>query len=183
MIKTTKSIIANIPGLLVLALMATHAVGQKPFGDKDNTDFAETLWAELKEAKLVGKNRIHVQPFEGNEPHGTIQQVLNTELTVNGRTGKVIVKVNHGGPNVDVQEVYDNPNKHVAAVTVMFKREAGYDPDNNDWFWAKYNPDGSLDKNPKGMKLAGRVAKGMNQGCIACHTALGGEDQETLTSR
>lgn len=172
-------------GLLLLVLITSYAVGQDkaPFGDAENVKFAKTLWAELKAAKLVGKDRIHVRPFEGNEPHGSIQQVLNTDLTVNGRTDKVIVKINHGGPDVDVQEVYDNPDKHLAAVTVMFKREAGYDPDNNDWFWAKYNPDGSLDKNPKGMSLAGRVAKGMNQGCIACHTALGGEDQETLTSK
>ena len=28
-------------------------------------------------------------------------------------------------------------------------------------------------KNPKGMWLAGRVAKGMDKGCIACHTVRG----------
>jgi len=65
----------------------------------------------------------------------------------------------------------------------MFKREAGYDEENRDWFWAKYLPDGALDRNPAGIELAGRVAKGMDAGCIACHTALGGEDLETLTSR
>ncbi len=32
--------------------------------------------------------------------------------------------------------------------------------------------------NPKGMKLAGRVAKGMDQGCIACHRSVGGDDLE-----
>ena len=62
----------------------------------------------------------------------------------------------------------------------MFKREAGYDEENRDWFWAKYLPDGALDRNPAGIELAGRVAKGMDAGCIACHTALGGEDLETL---
>ncbi len=35
-------------------------------------------------------------------------------------------------------------------------------------------------KNPKGMLLAGRVAKGMKKGCIACHTVLGGADLEVL---
>jgi len=57
----------------------------------------------------------------------------------------------------------------------MFKRQ-GYDPENKDWFWVKYAPDGSILKNPKGMKLAGRVAKGMPEGCIACHTAAPGGD-------
>ena len=57
----------------------------------------------------------------------------------------------------------------------MLKRP-GYDPDNKDWFWAKYLPDGSLDKNPAGMQLAGMVAKGKPAGCIACHTAAPGGD-------
>ena len=52
-----------------------------------------------------------------------------------------------------------NRLKHLGAVTVMFRREAGYDAQNKNWFWAKYLPDGSLDKNPNGMQLAGRVAK------------------------
>ncbi len=40
----------------------------------------------------------------------------------------------------------------------------------------KYLPDGALDKNPKGMSLAGRVGKGADAGCIACHLGAGGED-------
>ena len=51
-----------------------------------------------------------------------------------------------------------------------------YDPDNQNWFWAKYLPNGSLDKNPKGMQLAGRVAKGADAGCIACHAGADGGD-------
>ena len=70
------------------------------------------------------------------------------------------------------------------AVTVMFKREAGYDPENKDWFWVKYAPDGSIMKNPKAMSLAGRVAKGnMKQGCIACHRAAPGGDMVYLHNR
>ena len=57
----------------------------------------------------------------------------------------------------------------------MYKRN-GYDRDNNDWFWVKFLPDGSLDSNPEGVKLAGRVAKGMSAGCIACHKAAPGGD-------
>jgi hypothetical protein len=58
----------------------------------------------------------------------------------------------------------------------MFRREAGYDEDNQNWFWAKFLPDGTLDKNPKGMMLAGQVAKGADVGCIACHSNAGGDD-------
>ena len=61
-------------------------------------------------------------------------------------------------------------------VTVMFKREDGYDTANQNWFWAKYNPDGSLDITPNGVRLAGRIAKGKPKGCIACHLRAEGGD-------
>ncbi len=69
--------------------------------------------------------------------------------------------------------------KYLGAVTVMLKRP-GYDPETQDWFWAKYLPDGSLDKNPAGMLLAGKVAKGKPAGCIACHSAAPGGDMMFL---
>ncbi len=70
----------------------------------------------------------------------------------------------------------NDPHKYLKAITVMFKRERGYDADNRNWFWAKFKPDGSLDKNPKGVALAGRVMKGANKGCIACHKSAPGGD-------
>lgn len=161
-----------------LAGSASHA----PFGGEEDTAYAEKLWAVLDENRLVGDDAIKVWPFDGNEPHGAIQEVLATNATIDGHTGRLLVKRNHGGEGVTVEAVYDNPTEHLAAITVMFKREEGYDPENQDWFWAKYLPSGELDKNPKGVQLAGRVAKGMDQGCIACHTGAGGADLEVLTS-
>jgi hypothetical protein len=58
----------------------------------------------------------------------------------------------------------------------MAKREDGYDAKNGNWFWVKYKPNGNLHTNAKGMKLAGRVAKGMDKGCIACHQSASGND-------
>jgi cytochrome c peroxidase len=37
-------------------------------------------------------------------------------------------------------------------------------------------PDGSLDENDNGMAMAGRVAKGADKGCIACHAKAKGDD-------
>ena len=173
---------ASIFFCFFLPLLAT-ADKHMPFGGKSDVMFAKTVWEELVKQRLAGENRINVQPFKGNEPHGAIQQVFATELTIDERTARVLVKHNHGGPDLTVKNVYDDPNKYLKAVTIMFKRESGYDPDNHDWFWAKYLPDGKLDKNPKAMELAGRVAKGMPQGCIACHTPLGGADMQILTSQ
>ncbi len=40
----------------------------------------------------------------------------------------------------------------------------------------KYGTAGTIEENEKGMKLAGRVAKGMPKGCISCHAQAGGSD-------
>ena len=154
-----------------------------PFGNKEDVKFARELWQVLKKNKMVGQNRINVRPFAGNEPHGAIQQVLGSRVTVAGRKARVLVKANHGGKGLEIEHVYSSPNKFLKAYTVMFKREAGYDPQNKDWFWAKFDTKGELMRNPKKMLLAGRVAKGMDKGCIACHTAAGGTDLEVLTDK
>ena len=168
---------------LGLLLGTTAAVSAAPFGKPADVRFAKKLWKKLAAALLVGPHRINVRPFEGNEPHGAIQQVLGTKIRVMGHKGKVRVKANHYGKGASVASVYDNPNEYLKAYTVMFRMKKGYDPENRDWFWAKYNVKGKLMTNPKGVKLAGRVAKGAKKGCIFCHKASGGEDLETLTEK
>lgn len=164
--------------------LAPAAHSSEPFfGGEADVAFAGSLWQSLTENRLVGANAINVYPFEGNQPHGAIQQVTDSGISVNGRTGRVIVKRNHGGEGADVESVYSDPRKHLKAITVMFKRETGYDSENLDWFWAKYKPSGEIDRNPAGAELAGRIGKGGSTGCIACHRALGGSDMETLTTR
>ena len=168
--------------ILVAGVVTVRSQGEKgmPFGGKEDVSFAKQLWSALEAVKLAGPNRINVEPFVGNEPHGAIQQVLSTDVTVDKRSAKVIVKVNHGGEGATIDTVYANPNKYLKAYTVMFKKPAGYDPDNKNWFWAKYTSNGEIMKNPKGMLLAGRVAKGTDEGCIACHKVVGGDDLEAL---
>lgn len=158
-----------------LAAGAAHAQ-MAPFGNDEDVADAAALWDAMVEARLVGDNAIMALPYEGTDPHGMMLETFYTEATVNGHTGMLIVKRNYGPEGVSADEVLNDPAAHLGAVTIMFRREEGYDPDNQDWFWAKYLPDGSMDKNPKGMALAGRVAKGADQGCIACHTGAGGED-------
>jgi hypothetical protein len=169
-----------LPSVALLIWAHGSLAQDAPFGDPDSVRYAETLWDVMEEARLVGDDSIKVRPFEGNEPHGTVQEVLATTAMVDGHTGRLVVKRNHASDSINA--VYDDPTGNLAAITIMFKREEGYDPENRDWFWAKYLPDGTLDTNPNGMQLAGRVAKGADQGCIACHTAAGGEDLEVLTS-
>jgi len=152
---------------------------EPPFSGEANVAYAEALWNALGEAKLVGPDSIVTYPYEGTPPHGKMLEYLETEFTFEGHTGTMIVKKNYGGegdPEELEHAILNDRMEYLGAVTIMFKREKGYDPDHQNWFWAKYLPDGSLDTNPQDMKLAGRVAKGADQGCIACHQKAEGGD-------
>ncbi len=162
----------------VLALSTTFAFadGMPPFGSDDDASYAAKIWATMESLNLAGDNAMHTLPYEGTDPHGMMLETFYTKATIDGHTGDLIVKRNYGPAGVTAEEVQADPGKHLGAITVMFRREAGFDADNQNWFWVKYLPDGSLDKNPKGMRLAGKVAKGMDVGCIACHSGAGGDD-------
>ena len=140
-----------------------------PFGGADDIAYAKDLWKKI-EAK--GLNATPANLYVGGPPHGKVREVL--EGMIDGK--RVIVKRNYGGKGVSIASVMKNRGMYLKAITVMAKREKGYDSDNGDWFWVKYDPKGNIMKNPKKMVLAGRVAKGMPQGCIACHASASGND-------
>jgi len=179
--------------LLTVSAIAVIAVGcssksmdkmkmsaDMPFSDPKSVAFSKALWKAMDAADLVGSNAKADKPYKGSHPHGAVLETLSKEVSVKGVKSKVIVKRNYGGPGVSIANVSADRAKYLKAVTVMFKRESGYDSDNQNWFWAKYKPDGSLHKNPKGMKLAGRVAKGKPKGCISCHKAAPGGDYQFI---
>ncbi len=160
--------------ITALALSTSWAMAQDvPFGSDADAAYAAQLWAVMEDMNLAGDNMLRSYPYAGIEPHGLMLETLYTTATVAGHTGDLVVKRNYGPEGVTANEVLADPDKHLGAVTVMFRREAGFDADNADWFWVKYLPDGSLDKNARGMRLAGKVAKGMDAGCIACHAGAG----------
>lgn len=161
-------------GALALTIAGGMAVAQDaPFGTDADAEYAAKLWSVMEEMNLAGEGMVRSFPYEGVAPHGMMLETFYTTATLDGHTGDLVVKRNYGPEGVSVNEVMADPDKHLGALTVMFRREAGFDADNADWFWVKYLPDGSLDKNPKGMRLAGKVAKGADQGCIACHSGAG----------
>lgn len=174
--KGTKSPMV-LGGALLLAGLAGAALAQDaPFGNDESVLYATQLWKGMQARQLVGPDMIMSKPYTGQHPHGAVLDTVEASMTMHGHTGPLIVKRNYGGEGATLESVANDPHKHLGAVTIMFKREAGYDADNQNWFWAKYKADGSIDKNPKGMQLAGRVAKGKPAGCIACHTAAPGGD-------
>ena len=152
-----------------------------PFGGPDSIAFAADLWAALMDGGLVGPDAIRAFPYMGGVPHGEVLVTLESMVTVAERHATVLVKKNYTMEGVTVQGVADDPGQ-LHDVTVMFRREAGYDDDNRNWFWAKYSMDGDVLVGPPGA-LAGRVLKGMDAGCIACHTNAPGDDMVFINDR
>lgn len=153
-----------------MSLIASAAIAQN-FGGQEDQDYAAQLWQTMLDRNLAGEGAIKAFPYEGSDPHGMMLETFYTDATVDGHTGTLVIKRNYGPEGVTVDQVLGDPDEHLAAVTIMFRRSEDYAPDSGNWFWVKYLPDGSLDKAPDGTPLAGKA-----QGCISCHaTAEGGD--------
>ncbi|WP_439153912.1 cytochrome P460 family protein [Yoonia sp.] len=158
---------------LATPVMAQDAM---PFGSDADKAYAAALWDTMIEKNLAGDGLMISFPYPGTDPHGFLLETLYTQATIDGHTGALVVKRNYGPMNVSEDEVIADPKGHLGAITVMFEREAGYDDATQNWFYAKYLPDGTLDVNPMGASLAGLVGKDADAGCIACHQNAGGDD-------
>ena len=140
-----------------------------PFGAREDVARAADLWKTME-------GYTSWQPYpgkpgwqEGGRPHGKwVKYFINSkagESPTKPGYGSIIIKENYGAKD----------SKSLGAVTVM-QKVRGYDSDNADWFWVKFDPKGGVMKNPMGISLAGRVAKGMKKGCISCHSNADGND-------
>ena len=159
-----------ILNLFILVGIPNTASSDQPFGGPEDVKYSDQLWRALTDARLVGDTSITAMPYKGTV-HKTILITLDGTVRVGGHTGAVIVKKMYQGPEVSVQKVFNDPATDLKIVAVMYKREKGYDLDNQDWFYTKYNPDGSPQKNKKGILVTGRAAK-----CIGCHQSAPGDD-------
>ncbi len=143
--------------------------GEKPFGTPKEVSRAEALWKEMRGYQSWSPYPGLAGFQDGKSPHGRYLKYYVNGIAIknpsNPGDGAILVKENFMAQN----------NEALAAVTVM-KKIRGYDPDNGDWFWVKFDPQGNVMKNPMGMSLAGRVMKGSDKGCIACHANAGGGD-------
>ena len=171
--------IMNVLYLGVLVFLTGNVNAAAPFGGEEDVNYAKNLWQTMVDAGYAGPGGLMSRPYTGQHPHGAILDTIEGKIALDGKLHTIIVKRNYGGEGVSIASVANDPAKYLKAVTVMLKRP-GYDPETKDWFWAKFKADGSLDTNPAGMMLAGKVAKGKPKGCIACHTAAPGGDMMFL---
>jgi hypothetical protein len=94
-----------------------------------------------------GKGRL----YEGVEPHGSFLTTYVNDTAYRSITQKEGMK----DGSIIVKENYSK-DKEFMFLTVMYMIK-GYNPDAGDWFWAKYDRDGSV------------MASGKVEGCIKCH--------------
>ena len=108
--------------------MGMEKMAEMPFGGVSDVAYAKMLWKKIEEK---GLNSIPSNLYIGGKPHGAVREVL--EAIIDGK--RVIVKRNYGGAGVSLENVAKDRAKYLKAVTVMAKREKGYDPKNMDCFW------------------------------------------------
>lgn len=95
----------------------------------------------------------------GQSPHGVWHRVYGNRALFD-----VLPLAEATAPegSIIVKENFDN-NKELRNLTVMSKI-SGFDPENGDWFWAMYQPDGTV------------LAEGSPGGCISCHSGMRSND-------
>jgi hypothetical protein len=181
-------------GFLFVILLCSCVVNGNPssnsredvptFGTNEDIDYAEKIWNIMEVERLAGENEVKLEPFFGGAPpHGMVLELVYRNIFVNNHDGFIVVKKNYDGVDATVESVTRNRSKYLSSITIMYQRESGYDKENQDWFWAKYNPNGSLfQKEVEGKitQMAGRIWKGktidQNRGCLYCHRSAGGGD-------
>ncbi len=79
---------------LIFSVIAASASAES--GTVKDNEYAAKVWKVLQEENLNGKDRVRSFPFVGNRPHGSIQEIIATEVTVDGHKGRIVVKHNYG---------------------------------------------------------------------------------------
>ena len=149
--RRSRKFLLVIPVLLVglLSLACGGSTPDLPAADGNAVwDYIQEVDYQQNWELWPGKGEL----YEGGEPHGALfttylnPNALQALQTKAGAmlNGSIIVKENY------------SPEAVFSLVTIMYKVN-GYNPENNDWFWAKIGAGGDVQ------------AEGKLMGCQACH--------------
>ena len=97
--------------------------------------------------------------YQGPEPHGAFLTTYVNDAglkSINAKKGKF------SDGSMIAQENYSK-DKKLKFIAVMYKVK-GYNPQDGNWFWAQYKPDGRIE------------SEGKVDECIKCHVAQKGND-------
>jgi hypothetical protein len=132
-------------------------------------EFAADLWRYINRDKSPYRQWAGMEvtgPDSNVDPHGT-----GGKTYFNDAADKDPQKLRYGA--ILVREEYGDDAEKPIAISVMY-RAKGTDSKNNDWYWLKFLPDGSVAKSPAdagSRPVLGRVAS-----CIDCHQKAAGKD-------
>tara|TARA_Y100000748_G_scaffold302716_1_gene305598 strand:+ start:1713 stop:2189 length:477 start_codon:yes stop_codon:yes gene_type:complete len=120
---------------------------------------ANEIWVEIQGYETWDQNPelLGIQP--GDSPHGEYVQIWINDVAKEFFNAERDDDLLPDG-SIIVKEGYSDQNgSNMNKITIM-KKINSFDPDNNDWFWANYNENGSL-----GGK-SGKVSS-----CYSCHVS------------
>ena len=147
----------TLPILVVVSLLTIPMLSWAYPGMKGQPEAdGKAVWEYITNHKYQewplwpGKGKL----YKGGHPHGALLTTYVSRDALEVIEGK---KGMFGSGAFIIKENY-SPEKKLGAVTVMY-RVKGYNADAGDWFWAKYKPDGTVEK------------EGKVDGCINCHNS------------
>jgi len=132
-------------------------------------EFAATLWGYINREKAPYRQWVVMEtpaPDTVTDPHGAGGRTF-----LNDVADKDHQKLGYGA--ILVREEFGADAEKPIAVSVMY-RAKGTDPKNNDWYWLKFLPDGSVAKSAP--EAGGRLILGRVNSCIECHQKSEGTD-------
>lgn len=149
----------TVPMLLKAPLLAGLMLGLAGCSLLGPTEQAQNEAAELEAQMADYKSWGAYEDFDGwqdgTSVHGRVVRYYMNDIALSSiedpADGAIIVKEGYAR------------DRELKAVTVMQKR-AGYDPEHNDWFWARYDAGNNL-------TTAGKI-----DFCIDCHSGADGDD-------
>jgi len=126
-------------------------------GTPEDQQVASSLWTSIEGHREWGFFDDHPGVMKGKSPHGKyVATYINNVARGNQADppyGSILVKENYSS---------DDP-ADLGGYTVM-ERIEGYDPENGDWFWARFDAKGK-------QTHSGKVAM-----CFDCHFDADGDD-------
>lgn len=164
MTMTTTSILSKAALLPALAAAAALVVACASLGSPEDQSTAASLWRESQGYTSWGRFAGHSGIEPGKSPHG---KFISTYVQQRGATAKGLPPYG----TIVLKENYRSQDPGSLDSLTVMKRIEGFDPENGDWFWARYTPSGKLTH-------AGKVAM-----CSDCHFDAGGDDFLFLNDR
>ena len=130
----------------------------------NNHRFQQVFWHYLTQSKNPYKKWAaftdDADKTDSQNPHGSSGRLYANHIAATNSTD-----LPYG--SILVREHLSRDKKTLQAISVMY-RARSYNPQNHDWYWVKYLPDGTVAKETS-KEQSGQLLAGQSVSCINCH--------------